>query len=294
MDWDNLQYFLAVSRQGSLSGAAKQLGVNHTTVARRLERLEQQLNNRLFDRLATGYQLTAAGEQLLPQAMQLEEQIIQITRGFKGRESQLTGQLRVSKPSSGVLNLAPAFSAFCRRYSGIQLDIAPSATFSNLNRMEADVAVRLTNHPPETLVGREVGRYPLRLFASADYLKGLNVSGGLLSAQDLDPDQLRWLLWYEPGSDIDMDQMLRQQLPGATVVLRSRSYAEIYEAALAGMGVAPLSPIRLPEDTPLVAIATELFQYDIGVWLLTHPDLRNSARVMAFIRFMTEHLQHQL
>ena len=103
MNWDHLEYFLAVARSGSLSGAAKQLNVNHSTVARRLEKLEQQLGSILFHRLSNDYQLTEYGVKLQQQAVAVEDQINQIQRVFKSHDSELSGSLCVTQPSSGAL-----------------------------------------------------------------------------------------------------------------------------------------------------------------------------------------------
>ncbi|MEJ6539224.1 MAG: LysR family transcriptional regulator, partial [Halioglobus sp.] len=147
MDWGHLEYFLAVARTGSLSGAAKQLGVNHSTVARRLEKLEQQLNVRLFDRLNNGYRLTDDGLSLKAHAAQVEREINQIQGVFSGSEAELRGTLKISKPSSGLLNLAPLLVAFHRRYPDINLVLTAGGERSEIARMEADVAIRLTNNP---------------------------------------------------------------------------------------------------------------------------------------------------
>lgn len=281
MDWSHLEYFLAVAHSGSLSGAAKKLRVNHSTVSRRLDKLEQELNVRLFDRLSHGYQLTDHGLALRQHAEQVEERINQIQRVFRGRESTLSGPLKISKPDSGILNLAALLTEFHHQYPNIELELTAAADFSDLNRMEADVALRLTNHPPETLVGRQLGRLPIRVYGSRDYLKRVNTTN---------PEKLSWLIWQGNDSDLNLEETLRTLLPEARIVLRTNNYSELYEGVCAGMGVSLLSPTRLPPGHQLQAFAPNQFRFDIGLWLLSHPDLRNSARVKAFREFVVERL----
>jgi DNA-binding transcriptional LysR family regulator len=280
MDWSHLEYFLAVARAGSLSGAAKQLRVNHSTVARRLDKLEQQLQVRLFDRLNNGYRLTEDGQALKQKAGQIEEQINQIEGVFSGSESELIGSLKVSKPSSGALNLAPLFTEFHRLYPHIDLELTAASARSEINRMEADVAIRLTDNPPEELIAQKLGGLPMLTYASADYLK----RAGTRNPADLD-----WLVWQTQDSPFNMEATLGNEFPDARIVLRTSSYNEIYEAVSAGMGVSLLSPVRLPKAHKLEAIATD-YGSEIGVWLLSHPDLRNRERIRVFKNFMIEHL----
>ncbi|SFM33736.1 transcriptional regulator, LysR family [Marinobacter zhejiangensis] len=282
MNWSHLEYFLAVADCGSLSSAAKQLQVNHSTVARRLEKLEQELGIRLFDRLSHGYQLTEHGLALQQHAQEVADKITQIQRVFRGRESALGGTLKVAKPDAGILNLATLLTEFHHHYPNIALELTAAADFSNLSRMEADVALRLTDSPPEHLIGRQLGRFPIRVYGSHHYLK-LN-SGAA-------PETLSWLIWTGHDSDLDLEARLKAALPQARVVLRTNNYSELYEAVCAGMGVSLLSPLRLPDDHHLQMVAPEQFRFDIGLWLLNHPDLRNNSRVRAFRDFATLRLQ---
>lgn len=281
MDWSHLEYFLAVARTGSLSAAARQLQVNHSTVARRLDKLEQQLQVRLFDRLNNGYRLTGDGQALRQKAGQIEEQISQIEGVFSGSESELIGSLKVSKPSSGALNLAPLLTEFHRRYPHIELDLTAASARSEISRMEADVAIRLTDNPPDALIGQKLGQLPMLLYASRAYLQQLKT---------LDPAQLDWLIWQEGDSPFTMEATLNQEMPDARIVLRTNSYSELYEAVKAGMGVSWLSPLRLPKSHKLQAVSPERYRYEIGVWLLSHPDLRNRERIRVFKNFMSEQL----
>ncbi len=281
MNWSHLEYFLAVAHSGSLSSAAKRLQVNHSTVARRLEKLEQELGIRLFDRLSHGYRLTEHGQALQRHAQHIDDKITDIQRMFRGRDTALSGTLRISKPDSGILNLSPLLTEFHLRYPNIDLELTAAADFSNLNRMEADVALRLTDQPPDTLIGRQLGRLPLRVYGHEDYLK---------RCASLDPAQLSWLIWTGSDPDRSIEAHLKALVPDARIVLRTNNYSELYEAVYAGMGVSLLSPLRVPPGAPLRMLAPDRFRVDIGLWLLSHSDLRNSVRVRAFRDFASEQL----
>ena len=281
MDWGHLEYFLAVARIGSLSGAAKLLRVNHSTVARRLEKLEQQLNVRLFDHLNSGYQLTEDGLALKKHAAQVEREINQIQGVFSGSEAELRGTLKISKPSSGLLNLAPLLVAFHHRYPDINLVLTAGGERSEIARMEADVAIRLTNDPPEALVARKLGQLPINIFGNRAYLE----RAGTRNLAEYD-----WLVWHADDSLLNMEPVLKREIPNARIVLRTSCYNELFEAVNAGMGVSLLSPLRLPKTHQLQALSPSLHQFDLGVWLLSHPDLRNRERIRVFRDFMIEHL----
>ena len=281
MDWSHLEYFLAVARTGSLSGAAKLLRVNHSTVARRLDKLEQQLEVRLFDRLNNGYRLTEDGHALKKRAGQVEHEINQIQGVFSGSEAELRGTLTISKPSSGLINLAPLLAAFHHRYPDINLVLTAGGERSEIARMEADVAIRLTNDPPEVLVGYKLGQLPINIFGSRAYLK----QAGTRNLAEYD-----WLVWHDDNSVLNMEPALKREIPNARIVLRTSSYNELFEAVNAGMGVSLLSPLRLPKTHQLQALSPSLHQFDLGVWLLSHPDLRNRERIRVFRDFMIEHL----
>jgi len=281
MDWGHLEYFLAVARIGSLSGAAKLLRVNHSTVSRRLEKLEQQLNVRLFDHLNSGYQLTDDGLALKKHAAQVEREINQIQGVFSGSETKLRGTLKISKPSSGLLNLAPLLAAFHHRYPDINLVLTAGGERSEIARMEADVAIRLTNDPPEALVARKLGQLPINIFGNRAYLE----RAGTRSLADYD-----WVVWHADDSLLNMEPVLKREIPNARIVLRTSSYNELFEAVNAGIGVSLLSPLRLLKTHQLQVISPSLHQFDLGVWLLSHPDLRNRERIRVFRDFMIEHL----
>lgn len=279
MDWDNLRFFLEVARKGSIRAASDTLAVNHSTVSRRITAFEKKLGVRLFDRIPDGYALTAAGEEMLKSAQHIEEEVVKLDRQVIGRDAELNGVLRVTMPTALATHLLmPDIATFTKKYPGIHLELAFSSEEFNLRKREADIAIRLTQNPPEYLVGRRILQPAKGVYASYDYLK------------DNNPEKLCWIGWDEVSSQTPWNRDSRfASLP---VTHRAGDMAAQLEAVKAGMGIAIL-PCFIADTIPalnrLELITTKSFCGDL--WILRHEDLRATARVRAFVEFMVEALE---
>lgn len=279
-NWDDLRVFLAVARAGSLSGAARALGVNHSTVFRRIGAFEEALGVRLFDRLPNGYVLTAAGEEMRDSALRVEEEIAALGRMITGQDLRLSGTVRITTVDMLALGLLPRhLASFRRAYPGIEIELIVGNVTLNLSRREADVALRVGNEPPEMLFGRRVGRLVFAVYGSASaYANG---AGTPLEEQS-------WI-----GFDAEHEAIVRrfaQFLPEVRPGYRVNSVAAAIAAARAGIGLAPL-PCGLADLEPdLVRIAPLPDTFTLDLWLLTHEDLRRTARIRAFLDFLADAL----
>jgi DNA-binding transcriptional LysR family regulator len=168
MNWGNLEYFLAVARTGSLSSASKILEVNHSTVARRLDKLEDQLNIKLFKRHNRGYQLTEHGLALEKEANKVEEQVNKIHRVFSTQQSELSGTLTISKPMNGGLDLSSMATEFIKKYPNINLNLKSSSK-ADLSLHQVDISIQITNKPNEDLIGTNLGKIPGYIFGEESY-----------------------------------------------------------------------------------------------------------------------------
>jgi DNA-binding transcriptional LysR family regulator len=279
MDWDDLRYFLAIARAGSLSGAARTLGVNHSTVFRRLHAFEARLGVRLFDRLATGYALTVAGDDMVASAEQVDQEINALDRRLSGRDLKLSGPIVVSTADTLAYRfLGPHLAAFHDEYPGIDLELVLATEFFNLSKRQADVAIRPTLSPPDTLVGRRLCGIAFAPYASKEYLK---TKGPVDDLADH-----RWLGFNDSLSHLAAAKWMRENLPATSLALRANNLIGLLSGAVAGMGVAPL-PCFMGDVEPNL---TRLYPLDPKIaselWLLTHEDLRNTARIRAFMDFM--------
>ncbi|WIY52063.1 LysR family transcriptional regulator [Devosia sp. YIM 151766] len=282
-NWDDLRYFLAVAKTGSLSGAARRLGVNHSTVFRRIGAFETQLGVRLFERLPSGYLLTQAGEEMREGALRVEDEIASLSRKVTGQDLRLSGTIRVTTLDMLAFGLLPRHLANFRTvYPGIEVELIVGNVTLNLNRREADIALRVGNTPPETLVGRRVGQLVFAIYGSENYLAGKGGTG---------LEQHDWI-----GFDTEHAALTRRFsafLPAAQPLLRTNSIAAAIAATKAGMGLAPL-PCGLADLEPdLVHVAALPEDFTLDLWLLTHEDLRQTARIRAFLDFLAGELARE-
>ena len=276
-DWDDLRNVLAVARAGGLSGAARALGVNHSTVFRRLQALEARLDTRLFERGRRGYAPTAAGDDIVAVAERLESDIVALTRRLAGQDRRLTGTLRLTAPDdiAEVLLLEP-LARFRGAYPGLRLELVVDNRALNLTRREADLAVRATRTPPETLIGRRVGPVASAIYAAPELAKDLPVSP--------DPSALTWVAWDEGLGPAALANWQRRTVPAEAVAYRANSLLNLAAAVRAGIGVGVL-PCFLG-DRDLVWVAPPDPALETELWLLSHPDLRRNARVRALSDFL--------
>jgi len=279
LDWNDLRSFLAIARAGSLQGAARALGVNHSTVFRRLNALEAALGVRLFDRLPGGYAPRPAGEDMRASAERVEHEVQDLELRITGGDVRLSGTLRVTTTDTLAHGLLmPHLEAFRAAYPGIELELITSNVFFSLSKREADIALRPGRQPDEAMVGRKLGDIAVAVYGAPDYLAAHGAPGSVgelgshsLISGDASLGHLPAVRW------------LGKHAPVEAVVLRCNSWLTQLAATRAGLGLAAL-PCFLADPEPALrrvlppqpALASEL-------WLLTHPDLRRTARVRAFM-----------
>lgn len=302
LDWDDLRHALAIGAAGSLAGAARALGVNHTTVLRRLDALEAHLGSRLFDRHRSGYQPTEAGLALLEQARHIAARADEIERQVLGHDRELTGALRVTTAFVLMDHLLPQpLADFSRAYPGIEVEVVENAFLVDLasrhtdtdqgwTRREADVAVRLSSQVAEHLVGRQLGTTQCRVYAR----RGAPGLPQEVTPLDVLTREAPWVAFEQDASTRVYDLWLRQRLAHANVRLR----VDIFNAKAAmlstGVGVGLLPTFMQAKHPELVAVSEVIPELAQPVWILTHPDLRQTARVRAFMQFVGDALVQRL
>lgn len=277
MEWDDLRYVLAVATAGSLAGAARKLKVNHTTVLRRIAAVEERMGLRLFERLSTGYVLTAGGEELIGAARSIDDTVTALERRLAGRDLRLSGTVRVTTTDTLMASVLPEILAeFRAQYPGIQIEIAVSNVMFNLTKRDADVAIRPAPNPPESLIGRRVSRIAFGLYGAKGYLR---------RRKDVALADHAWIGPDDSLANSSVARWMRTKVPDSEVVLRADSLLAMRQAADAGLGVAAL-PCYLGDIAPgLVCIRRPIAEMETALWVLTHEDLRRTARVRAFTEF---------
>ncbi len=282
MDWDDLRFFLAVAQKGSIRAAAQHLKVNHSTVLRRITAFEKKLAVRLFDRLPTGYALTPAGEDMVAATERIEEEVTTLDRQVFGRDAQLSGELRITMPDALASHLLmPVIAGFTQKYSGIEIELAVSGKTFDLTKREADVAIRITNKPPANLIGRRVIRYAKAVYASIDYLAQHDPVEK--------PEAMNWLGWERTPQP----PWWVKESDYSNVPIRHQINREILqlEAAKADMGLTMLPCFIGDREPQLRRLPPGNTLPSHEIWILAHEDLRYTARVRAFIGFVSEALE---
>ncbi len=277
LSWDEFRLVKSIGEARSLVGAAERLGVNQSTVFRRLAAIEAAVGARLFDRSRAGYEPTAAGEDMIALANTMAESIVEFERRVAGRDVKLTGELSVTVPMAIGLQFMPAIVAeFQASNPGVVVELSLSNQTLDLSRRVADVAVRLTNNPPETLVGRRICTarsciYRRRDMAAEAGVEGIEAVAFIGYADTLGPASSR--RWIEAN------------VGHGRIVAKANSANCMLELALRGVGAA-LLPCFLGDRSPdLVRVGYPLPELDAGLWMLTHAELRRAARVRAFMDF---------
>ena len=286
MNWNDIHLVLAVCREGTLSGAARILGVNHSTVFRRINTIEENLGVKLFDRLPSGYVMTDAGEAILASASRIEEEVFDLSRKLIGKDARLEGHLRISAPDALVSSvLMSHFTAFNRRYPDVKLHLLIANDFTDLSRREADVAIRATRYPPETVIGRRLCQLATTVYGAETYLE---------NHEGLAIDEHRWLLPEASLSAFPSFDWVRHQYPKVRVVLSSNTLPALYDACAQGLGIAPLPCFLADPDQNLRRLMLPPKEMETELWLLTHPDLRRTARVRAFMDFLSDAIKRDV
>ncbi len=279
MDWDDFRYFNAIARAGSVRGAADVLGVNASTVTRRLDHLEAQLGVRLFIRTRSGLQITGEGSEVIHDLDAVAADLGEIERRLQGRDAEMAGPLSIALPDvlvSGVL--MQDLAEFTCEHRRIRLEILSDSRERDPPRRDADISIRLTDAPPETLVGRCLGRIRVMAYASLDYLSRHDP---LLAAGEC--------CWIES----ELETLLAPDFRGerfASLALGAKCHNLVQQLAAvrSGMGIT-LLPCSVGDIEPALSRITGIRPVDgREIWLLFHPDLRRVARVRTFAEYLQQ------
>lgn len=269
MNWNDLRFFVAVAQAGTLSGAARRLGKDHTTVARRIEALEADLGAHLFDRLATGWKLTEAGENLVPVAGRIEEDVLAFERQARGDETA-HGVVRIAvPPAAGRLLFAPRLAELLRDQKNLEYEILGSSVIANLARREADVAVRMATPDQSGLIVRKLTNLRFAVYAAKGYTDRVPRKDWEFCADGRNTfgDYQQGWVW----------ETLEQELPMRVKADDSQTVLA-FVAAGHGLGLLPRYMADLDDRLELVFDDT-LGEVSKPVWLVVHPDMRRSPGV---------------
>jgi DNA-binding transcriptional LysR family regulator len=275
LSWDDVRYFLELARQGKLTTAARVLGVEHSTVARRVTALETQLGLRLFDRLPKSWILTTEGEGLLDYARGIEDGALAFSRAGAGYGT-LRGTVRISAPPVFASHvIVPHLARLRQRWPDITIELIGEAREANLYRREADLAIRLSRPEEPGLAAKPLGEIGYGLY-------GAPVSAGR------PPEHWEFVGYDELLRETPQQQWLEQLAAGRPFTLRSNDLGALHQACRAGLGLAALPHFLARDDAALVELAQHPCPVGRPVWLVIHPDVRRSPRVRAVADLVAE------
>ena len=279
LSWDDFRYVKAIADTRSLAGAAEQLGINHSTVFRRLSQIEQHLGSRLFERGRGGYALTACGEEMVELAERVGDDIVTFERKVTGQDLRPSGDLRITTSDVVLLRiLNDVLIGFRRAYPEIIVDLVVTNRILNLSKREADVALRATYLGPESLAGRRASRLAWAVY-------GPRALAGKSFNLQTDGRRHDWIAFGDHASIAKAVKWLKEHVDEDRIVYKTNTMIGLAEAAEAGVGLA-LLPCFVGAAVPgLAQLGPAVPELEAELWLLTHPDLRNTARVRAFMDY---------
>lgn len=278
IEWNDLAVILAIGRAGTLSGAARRLGLNHSTVFRKVNAIEARAGVRFFERLQSGYRLTGAGEAAVHRAERVESEVHALGREILGQDMRLSGHVRVTAMEGlASLVLPGPLAEFSRQHPGLSIDIVGTAAALDLSRREAEVAVRATRKPPESAFGRKICKFHFGIYGAPAYL---DEHGELPLAQRdwcLLAGIVDWMIPSIWKQRKDADER---------IVMTGNSIVSVVGAVAASAGISLLPTYVGEADDRLVRVGPPLDALTLDLWLLTHPDLRRTARVKVLMDFL--------
>lgn len=284
MDWNALKILAQINQSGSMSSAAKALGVNYTTVFRKMEALEQSVGGKLFERGRVQYSPTPLAEELLSPAKEMLAQAEQIQRQIIGKEFLPSGMVKITAPFNIANRSLPRVLKNIRRdYPDIHFQILSSNDEVNLNTRIADIAVRATSSPPQHLLGKKVTTIPWAIYTSQDFAFNNGSAPRLESLSN-------YPLIGGTGSMLRLPafQWLEKHHSDA-IVYRSDELTAMSHMAEQGLGIAFLPLDQMREQLHQAGIFEPGKTSDL--WVLTHPDLRNTKRIRITLDYLTDYFR---
>jgi DNA-binding transcriptional LysR family regulator len=280
-DWQDLRVFAVLARLGSLSAAARELGVDHATVGRRVASLETELGLRLIDRLPRSCPLTTDGVAIAGLAEQMEPIARQVQRRARGAASPLAGAVRISAPPALAARcIAPHIANLRQLHPELRIVLQATPSLTALDRGEADIALRLSRPTGNGAVARRIGALPFGVYANAQYATR-------------PPEEWEFIAYDEALDHVPQQAWLRRYLKGRTVAFEASDLFGQKAAVRSGAGVAVLPTIMADDDQALVRIEASPEPPKRDLWLVTYPDLRRSPAVRAVLKFLVDCIERE-
>lgn len=286
-DWNDIRFFLELSRKGRLTEVAKSLKVDHTTVSRRIGALEQQLDSKLFESTTRGYVLTQAGERLLPQAEAMESASAMIQDHVGGENKNLTGIVRLGVPEGfGSQFLSKDMPLFQELHPEIELEFVANDRFVSLSKREADLSITLERPRSGRLISKKLTDYSLRLYASRAYMEKHTPINTVADLKD--HNFVSYIDELVPDPQM---LYLSEFVNNPNVTLKSSSIVFQFQAALSGAGLNIMHCFVADQHPELVCLLKDEIDVKRTYWLNTPEDIHDLARIKAVSQFLTDRVE---
>jgi DNA-binding transcriptional LysR family regulator len=282
--WDDIRIFLAVARHGGLTTAAKNLDVNHTTVARRLSSLETALRTRLVVRTPAGATLTPAGMEFMRFAERMESETLAAEQHLQSADGRVSGKVRLAtREAFGQWLVCPKVGMLHARHPDLVLELVPESRTFSLLKHDVDLSVTVTYPSQKRLIAQKLTDFRLGLFASHDYLER---EGPVTGLDDL---RNRQVIWYvDDMIDADVPRYFNNIVSTSRSAFRATNILAQYAATVSGVGLGILHLYQACQDPALVRVLPNEAEETLSYWLSVHPDSRNLPNVRAVMDFLIE------
>lgn len=282
-NWDDLRVMLAIAEHGTLSGAAARLRISHPTLSRRLRQMEQRLGTRLFERTPSSFRLTAAGEDMRQLALRLRDDIAALERRIGGRDTGPGGPIRLTAPDAVSEYLLPGILAeVCKEHPALTIDLVVSNQVLSLAQRAADIALRITGSPAESLRGRRVGTVAMAVYAA----RNLPVPETLGSFTGIP-----WVGFDAALACSGPGTWVTRNIPESDIRLRANTLLSAAQAVRSGIGCG-LLPCFVGGSIPdLVRIGAPLPALSLPLWLLVHAEIARLPRIRQACDALAEKLK---
>jgi DNA-binding transcriptional LysR family regulator len=274
---EDLRLIRSIAGAGSLAGAARAAGIDHSSAYRRLGAIEARLGVRLFDRARDGYAATPAGELAVAAGARVLDELAALDRQLAGRDLKPVGTVRVTLPDTLVETMLPPVARFRSLYPGITVELAADNAFYTLVKRDADIAIRPAPSAPEGLVARRVATVGMAIYGAKKW-------------RNAGPGAAPWVAPDDTLAHIGAARWIARNVPDARIALRASSLRTLHDAVRAGLGLSVLPCFRGDGDKALIRFGAPMAELAHPLWLVTHPDLRKAARIRAFLDFAAREL----
>lgn len=281
LDWDDLRVFLDLARTGSLSGTARRLRIDHSTVSRRISQLEAAVGAGIFERSRTGFRLNELGERLLPRIEAIESEVIAV-KAAVGAETAATGKVRLATMEGiASLYLAPRLLGLQETAPSLTLELVTSPQVIHVNRREADLFLSFFQPPGQGLVSERIGEFRLGLYASPAYIAR---KGEPANVEDLRRHE--FVSYIDDLIQLDAVRWLQEVITDPTVIFHSNSMIAQMNAAIGGLGLVLLPRFAVSGGSTLTPILSDFAGTSREIWLNVHQDLRYVPKIKTVVAFL--------